>query len=239
LGEPEPLPASVRSVAQVFVADLGECDPDEPDVHHLSRVLRVRPGETVVASDGAGSWRVCTYTGSDPWLHPEGPVVFTERRRPPVTIGFVPVKGDRPEWVVQKLVEIGVDRLVVLRSERSVVRWEGPRGEAAVERLRKIAAGAACQSRRPWIPEIEGVVALADLCSREPVSLARYGGAAPGVGKVVCVGPEGGFTEEELSLGSANVGLGDTVLRSETAAMVAGVLVCALRDQRMTTSRHS
>ena len=68
--------------------------------------------------------------------------------RPELTVVFAPVKGERPEWVVQKLTELGIDRIVPLRSERSVVRWTGQRGQATVERLRRVAREAAAQCRR-------------------------------------------------------------------------------------------
>jgi 16S rRNA (uracil1498-N3)-methyltransferase len=147
-----------------------------------------------------------------------------------VTVAFAPVKGDRPEWVVQKLVEIGVDRVVVLRAARSVVIWEGTRADRAVERLSKVAAQAAAQSRRAWIPAVDGVTSLVDFARAGPVVLAQRGGDPVGVGPPVCVGPEGGWTEQELAVSSGLVRLGEGVLRSETAAIVAGVLVCALRD---------
>ena len=66
---------------------------------------------------------------------------------PALTVAFAPVKGERPEWVVQKLTELGIDRIVPLVSERSVVRWSGARGKATVERLRRVAREAAAQCR--------------------------------------------------------------------------------------------
>jgi 16S rRNA (uracil1498-N3)-methyltransferase len=223
-------PASVDAAAQVFVGDLATFAIDPEDVHHLSRVLRLRPGETVVASDGLGSWRACSFTGSVPWLDPVGEVANVARASPEVSVAFTPVKGDRPEWVVQKLVEIGVDRVVVLRSERSVVVWDGQRADRAIDRLAKIAAQAAAQSRRVWIPRVLGVTSISDLARSEPVVLAERGGGPLSLGSPVCVGPEGGWTEEELGLGSGMVGLGQGVLRAETASIVAGALLCALRD---------
>jgi 16S rRNA (uracil1498-N3)-methyltransferase len=221
-------------VAQVFVEDLSTCAIDPADTHHLTRVLRLRPGETVVASDGNGWWRPCRFTGSAPWLEPESEVAEVARASPPVSVAFTPVKGDRPEWVVQKLVEIGVDRIVVLRSERSVVVWEGQRAERAIERLRKVAVQAAAQSRRVFVPEVAGVTTISDLATGEPLALAERGGGPPILGRTVCVGPEGGWTGPELGLASVTVGLGHGVLRAETAAIVAGALVCALRDREYT-----
>ncbi len=224
-------PASAGAVAQGFVEDLASCAPDSADVHHLSRVLRLRPGETVIASDGQGSWRPCTYAGAAPWLEPAGETLYVARAAPEVTVAFTPVKGDRPEWVVQKLVEIGVDRIVVLRAARSVVVWGSDRAGRAVERLSRIAEQAAAQSRRAWIPAVEGVANVLDYARSQPLVLAERGGGPVGLGRPVCVGPEGGWTEEELAAAEALAGLGDGVLRAETAAIVAGTLVCALRDR--------
>jgi 16S rRNA (uracil1498-N3)-methyltransferase len=200
-------------------------------VHHLSRVLRLRPGEIVVASDGRGAWRTCTYIGTSPWLEPEGDVTHVARAVPGVTVAFAPVKGDRPEWVVQKLVEVGVNRVVVLRAVRSVVLWQGDRADRAIERLARVAEQAAAQSRRAWIPKVDGVTGLFDFALEEPVVLAERGGSPIGVGPPVCVGPEGGWADEELAVATGLAGLGDGVLRSETAAVVAGALSCALRDR--------
>jgi 16S rRNA (uracil1498-N3)-methyltransferase len=212
------------------VEDLTSCAVGPEDAHHLARVLRLKAGERVVASDGVGSWRVCGFSGSDPWLEPLGDIAAVRKASPEVTVAFTPVKGDRPEWVVQKLVEIGVDRIVVLRSERSVVVWDGQRGDRAIARLQKIAEQAAAQSRRAWIPEVMGVTPIADFARAQPVVLAERGGDRPEVGVPLCIGPEGGWTEGELALASGTVGLGHGVLRADTAAVVGAALVCALRD---------
>jgi 16S rRNA (uracil1498-N3)-methyltransferase len=224
-------PASVKAVAQVFVDDLQTCEMSPADLHHLHRVLRLQSGESVIASDGRGSWRECRFAGPPTWLEAVGERRHSERPSPLVTVGFVPVKGDRPEWVVQKLVEIGVDQVIVLRSERSVVRWEGDRGDAAVARLGKIAIQAAAQSRRSWIPEVSGVTGILEFAEAQPVALAERGGSAPDLGFPVCVGPEGGWSDQELRAAHRLVGLGDGVLRAETAAVVVGSLTCALRDR--------
>jgi 16S rRNA (uracil1498-N3)-methyltransferase len=230
---PAPLPGSVRAAAQVFVADLSDCEPEAHDARHLSKVLRLRPGETVIASDGAGAWRQCAFRGSAPWLEPAGEAVSVPKCPQPVVVAFVPVKGDRPEWVVQKLTEIGVDQMVVLRSARSVVVWDGDRAERALERLKKVATQAAAQSRRAWIPDVQGVSDLTALAASGDVVLAQPGGGPVTVGAPLCVGPEGGWSQDELEVATELVGLGDTVLRAETAAVVVGALACALRDQRV------
>ncbi len=106
---------------------------DETDLHHLVDVLRLRPGESVVACDGRGTWTSCRFRGApggaddvDRGARSSTRQPVTEpKASPPITLAFAPVKGDRPEWVVQKLTELGVDRIVPVRTARSVVRWEG------------------------------------------------------------------------------------------------------------------
>lgn len=188
-------------------------------------MLRLRPGESVGATDGRGGYVPCVWAGGR--LEAVGPAVVGSARTPRLTVGFVPVKGDRPEWVVQKLTELGVDRIVVLSSARSVVRWSGPRLVSNLERLSRIARSALMQSRGLWLPELSGIVPVGSLAGP---CLAQMGGrpVGPGVHSIL-VGPEGGWDPSELSLASSLVGLGDTVLRAETAAVAAGVVMTALR----------
>lgn len=222
------------SSAHVFVADLDAPELDADDRHHLGRVLRLRPGEAVSASDGRGAWRPCTWTGdgADGGLEVAGSVERVAAPAPAITVAFAPVKGDRPEWVVQKLTEVGVDRIVVLATARSVVRWEGERAAKQVGRLARVAREAAMQSRRVWLPSVEGVVPFAEAAgwTGDVVALAEPGGAPPSLDRpVVLVGPEGGWSPDELAADVARVDLGPTVLRAETAAVAAGVLLSALR----------
>jgi 16S rRNA (uracil1498-N3)-methyltransferase len=234
----------------VFVADLDAPALSEEDAHHLGRVLRLRGGEPVVAADGDGAWRLCRYVpgaaaaagaaaaGRSASLQDAGPLHRHPAPASRVTIGFVPVKGERPEWVVQKLTELGVDHIVVLRSDRAVVRWEGERGQRALDRLRRVAREAAAQSRRPRLPSVEGVCDLGELVARvspSPVALADPGAAAPQPDlRCLAVGPEGGWSDEERT-GRARIGLGPGVLRAETAALAGATVLCALRDGRLLT----
>ncbi|HVF74641.1 MAG TPA: RsmE family RNA methyltransferase [Acidimicrobiales bacterium] len=217
------------SSAHVFVDDLDAPDLDPDDRHHLSRVLRLRAGETVSVSDGAGGWRPCTWRG-DGSVECAGEVVRDERPAPAVTVAFAPVKGDRPEWVVQKLTELGVDRIVPVATARGVVRW-GDRAERSLERLRRVARAAGMQSRRTWLPEVTAMVPFADVVAWEGCALAEPGGEPPTLARaVLLVGPEGGWAPEELAAEVPRVGLGPTVLRAETAAVAGAVLLCALRS---------
>jgi 16S rRNA (uracil1498-N3)-methyltransferase len=242
------LPAiAVRAAAsaQVFVDDPAHPVLSPDDVHHLDRVLRLRAGEEVIVSDGAGHWARTRWTGGDPepgalaalrdGTGPggDGSVQFETAPSPELTVAFAPTKGERPEWVVQKLTELGIDRVVPLVSERSVVRWSGARGQGAVERLRRVAREAAGQCRRVWLPEVSEVMrfdALGELGAPGDVVLAQLSGDRVRAShRVVAVGPEGGWSADELASGLPTVGFGLSVLRAETAAVTAAALMVSLR----------
>lgn len=215
--------------------DLDRPVADEASAHHLGRVLRLRAGEEVCAADGSGRWRRCTWDGEQ--VVADGPVEDPPATQgPPVTIAFVPPKGDRPELVVQKLTELGVDRILVMSSERSVVRWRGERAERHLERLRRVARSAAEQCRRLSLPVVEQAD-LASVLGGGGVALADVDGRPPAAGDAgFAVGPEGGWTDAERDLarsfGAPSVALGDNVLRAETAAIAAAVVATIPRVAR-------
>jgi 16S rRNA (uracil1498-N3)-methyltransferase len=239
-----PDPVLVAAAAMVFVTDPAAPVLDAESAHHLLDVLRLRPGELVVASDGRGSWVPCRVTSGpgrgegrhrDPAaiLAVDGALTVTAELQPALTVAFAPVKGDRPEWVVQKLTELGVDRIVPITTRRSVVRWDGDRAARSVERLARVAREAASQCRRTRLPEIGPVSSVAELAGSAAVqpSLAHPGGEPPSLDHpVIAIGPEGGWDADELAGDLPTVGLGPTVLRAETAAIVAGTLLCGLRS---------
>jgi 16S rRNA (uracil1498-N3)-methyltransferase len=215
-----------------MVADVRHPQLDSDDHHHLARVLRLRDGDEIVVCDGQGSWRRACWSGT-PTPEAIEDVVVEDRPNPRLTVAFAPTKGDRPEWVVQKLTELGVDRVIPVMTARSVVRWDTTRAQRQVERWRRIAREAACQSRQVFLPVIEPVTDLARLVRVEPVRMAEPGAPLPVADVVpVVVGPEGGFTPEELGWAAGTVGLAGGVLRTETAAVAVGVLMAADRMRR-------
>ena len=180
-------------------------------------------------SDGAGGWRACRF---GPALEPVTGVVREARPSPVVTVAFAVVKGSRPEWAVQKLTEVGVDRIVPLAAARSVVRWSP--GSGHLDRLRRVAREAAMQSRRVWLPVVDDVTPFPALAAEPGAVVAHPGGGPPSLDRpLVLVGPEGGWDDAELAgvaaAGVARLSLGPHILRTETAAVAAGVLLCALR----------
>jgi 16S rRNA (uracil1498-N3)-methyltransferase len=147
-----------------------------------------------------------------------------------VTVCFAVPKGERPELVVQKLTELGVDRIVPFTSARSVVRWDPARASGHVARLRRVSREAAMQCNRPWLPVVEELRSFDDVAGLEGAALAVAGGEPPSLRHpVVLVGPEGGWAPEETGRGLGTVGLGPHVLRSETAAMAAATALGLLR----------
>lgn len=220
--------------AHAFVDDLDAPALDPDDHHHLERVLRLNAGDLVTVADGEGSWRPCLFGAR---LEPAGGIVVDPEPSPVLTVAFTLVKGDRPEWTVQKLTELGVDVIVPMHTERSVVRWTGERGERHVARLRRVAREAAMQSRRSRLPHVEAVASFAQVAARPGALVAAPGGRAPTTGDAtVLVGPEGGWTAAELQ-GATTLDLGPTVLRAETAAVAAAVLLTALRPGGALTAK--
>jgi 16S rRNA (uracil1498-N3)-methyltransferase len=213
---------------RVFVDDLDAPVLDPGDRHHLERVLRLRPGEELGVGDGAGAWRRCRF---GPDIVPVGEIARVERPAPLLTVCFALVKGERPEWVVQKLTEVGVDRIVPFVAARSVVRWDDTKAARQAERLRRVAREAAMQSRRAWLPEVGEVATFAEVSALPGAARAEREGRPPSLDHpVVLVGPEGGWADEEAALGLPEVALGPHVMRAETAAVAAGALLVALRS---------
>jgi 16S rRNA (uracil1498-N3)-methyltransferase len=229
------VPGPDRRLPFAFVDDLDAPALSPADHHHLARVRRLRDGDRLTVGDGAGRHRaVCFGTA----LRPDGDVVSAPPPAPVLTIGFALTKGDKPELVVQKLVEIGVDRILPFVAERSVVRWDADKSRRNVGRWRAIAREAAAQAHRPWLAEVADVAPFADVVAAvgggPDVALAHPDAPVPGAEGVagtptaILVGPEGGWSAIEESTVRRWVGLGPHILRAETAAIVAGSRIVAI-----------
>jgi 16S rRNA (uracil1498-N3)-methyltransferase len=213
---------------------------------HLAESLRVRAGERFLATDGRG----CEYlfeTESADRRKLVARVVSEQRRTPGsgrgLTLAIAPPRGGRMEIAVEKAVECGVGRIVPLRCARSVLRDR--RDSSRPERWRRIAQSATAQSGRVHLPEIVGMQEFSDALREaaagkrliahpglEAWSIpAALAGTKPGDPVTLFVGPEGGFTDEEVeaarTAGALFVSLGPTRLRSETAAIASVALVVA------------
>lgn len=223
------LPAPSRpggTSPHVLVGDVDAPTLSADDHHHLRRVRRLRDGDRLSVTDGRGAWRWCAY---GPELRIDGPIECDPRPRPTLTVGFALVKGQKPELVVQKLTELGIDEIVPFVAERSIVRWDGVAMSRHTDRLRVVAREAAQQSRRTWFPTVSPVVDFAEIAARPGATRCdRGGGPLTDEHVTVLVGPEGGWSVSESTL--PVVGLGPTVLRAETAAIAVAALMCARRE---------
>jgi 16S rRNA (uracil1498-N3)-methyltransferase len=227
-----------QSAPQVFVDDLDAPRLSPEDRRHLERSLRLRAGDDLVCADGRGAWRSARF---DAEIEPLGDIERGEPQAPSLSVGFALVKGSRPELIVAKLTELGVDRILPVVAARSVVRWEPDRVAGHLERLRRVARESAMQSRRAWLPEVADPETVAQLVSRHgpaELALAEPGGDPPTLAHpTVLVGPEGGWTDDEVAMVPCRVGLADQILRVETAAITVGALLGALRSGLLATRR--
>ena len=205
--------------------------------HHLARVARLKPGETVEVSDGAQAWTAVA-ASIDPRQ-----VVFTTIEllpAPPalarLELHLALIKLPRFEWAVEKATELGVSAIVPVAAERSdggLIKGAAKR----IERWERIAEEAAQQSRRLSTPAVEAPATLAEALGRNADlrCLVDFSGQEPSAGLLaglsasstvaMFVGPEGGWSDEELVLarnaGAQAISLGPNVLRAETAALAA------------------
>lgn len=217
------------------------------DGHHLGRVRRLRVGELVTAADGDGRWReyrVAEAGRGSLALHAHGALRIEPGLEPPLAVAFALTKGEKPETVVARLTELGVERVIPVSAVRSVVRWDPSRAEGATQRLELVAREAAMQSRRSRLTIVEPPVPIATLAGHPGLVVAdRDGDPAPDLpepgpeGWLLIVGPEGGLDDDELEILGAvpRLGVGPHVLRAETAAVAAAA---ALTTRRRVARGH-
>jgi len=206
---------------------------------HATQVRRIRVGEVVLISDGAGTAVRGPVTISDKTgLTINVAEVLREPSRPLRYVAVLALaKGDRAELAVETMTELGVDEVIPWPSERSVVRWAPDRVERGLTRWRATAREAAKQSRRFRVPTVTPPVTTAELVQRieqTQLTLVLHEGAeqllallpVPTSGEVMfIIGPEGGLTNDEVAefvaAGAKSVLISDAVLRTSSAGVVA------------------
>lgn len=208
----------------------------EGESKHCIKVLRKSVGDIINVVDGFGNMFECRLVDNNPRC---AAVEITKKETHPlhwkfnITIAVAPTKNmDRIEWLVEKLTEIGVNKIVPVKCCRS------ERKDLKVDRLKKIAVSAMKQSLKARIPEICELTPIDSLLRENTDSdnficychpsipkqiLSRI--IKPGKSVTVLIGPEGDFSPDEIALAINNgwkpVTLGDNRLRTETAALVA------------------
>jgi 16S rRNA (uracil1498-N3)-methyltransferase len=240
----DPVSAVHRAVFYVDalpgVGELAVVDGDEG--FHAANVRRIRAGENIELSDGAGAMAHCV-------VEDVGKGRLTTRVqsrrsvtpvRPVVTVVQALPKSDRSELAIELATEAGADAFVAWQASRCVARWDGQtKVDKGLRRWRAVARSAARQSRRAHIPAVSGVVSSAELVERirdvtSTLVLVLHESASRQLAEMpvaqsdsvmLVVGPEGGIADDELSAlsdaGATAVRLGPTVLRTSSAAAVA------------------
>ena len=224
------------------VGELAVVDGDEG--FHAANVRRIRPGEELDLSDGAGAVAHCVIEEATKGKLSARVVSVraVAAPAPPVTVVQALPKSDRSELAVELATEAGADEFLAWQAQRCVARWDGAdRIDKGLRRWRAVARSASRQSRRAHIPAVTDAVSTVELVQRingvvasggvvlalhesatEPLADVPVDGANS---LVLIVGPEGGIGDDELgdlqAAGAMPVRLGPTVLRTSTAAAVA------------------
>nr|WP_277605974.1 16S rRNA (uracil(1498)-N(3))-methyltransferase [Glycomyces sp. L485] len=217
---------------------------DGPEGHHAADVQRIRPGETLTLSDGAGGLARARVTAAE-----RGSLTLEVLDRstvpapdPKLTVVQALPKGDRGERAVQMLTEIGVDEVIPWAASRSITQWKGPRGEKARGKWVATAREATKQARRAHLARVAELHTTKQLLARlreaaqvlvldaeAPTPLSAVNLAESGEIALV-IGPEGSISPEELRA-LAEFGepirLGETVLRTSTAGAAASAVLQA------------
>lgn len=203
--------------------------PDEI-AHQVTRVLRLRNGDELVLLEGDGGEALCRLDA--------GQLVVTERRpsigepRHRLTVVQALLKSDGLESAIRAATEVGVAAFRLVVTERTIARDLSPR---KLDRLRAVAREAAEQSERGIVPVVAAPVPLAQAIGPGSVVLWERGDPGmPGLGAIdpprtVVIGPEGGFTRDEVAAaeraGATLAGLGPRILRAESVAPVAAAII--------------
>lgn len=213
------------------------------DVNHIKNVLRMKPGDQVMASDGEGMQYLCALEAFErglAWFR----IVDTWKENRELSSKLCLFQGlpksDKMELIIQKATELGVYELVPMVTGRTVVRLDEKKAEKKNARWNAIAEAAAKQSGRSRIPRVQEVMTFSEALAyagdldvllipyekAEGMEATRQAieGILPGQSVGIFIGPEGGFEEGEVAQamekGAAPVTLGRRILRTETAGFV-------------------
>jgi 16S rRNA (uracil1498-N3)-methyltransferase len=205
--------------------------------HHALRVLRLRGDAPIVLFNGRGGEYAASLLIDDGGAMARVDAHDPIDRESPLKITLIQalVASDKLDWIVEKAVELGVDRIVIAPTRRSVVRLDARREERRLQRWRDIVLSACCQCGRNRVPEVDFFpsleAALTSLPAGQPrlMLLPSAGSglprALPGLGVALMVGPEGGFSEDEeqraAQAGFVATRIGPRILRTETAGLAA------------------
>ena len=211
---------------------------NKDDEHHVLHVMRMKKGNEIEVVDHQKLF-LCRIDETNPLkisvIHEIASDVEISED---VTLLFALTKGDKIDLVLQKATELGVKKAALIQSERTVVKYEEKDLEKKSQRFKKIMKEASEQSHRLVVPEFLGVFNLKELpeCVISDINYVAYekdasdinnafSGFQKGKSISILIGPEGGFSEQEINevtaLGFIRTSLGKRILRAETAAIYA------------------
>lgn len=218
---------------------------DGENAKHIGSVLRAKTGDIITVCDGDGRDYECEITEiTKKTVTTKITDIFTNDNEPDIKLTLYQAlpKADKMELVIQKCIEIGVDRIVPVKTEHTVVRLEG-KEEKKLLRWNKIAESAAKQCGRGKIPVVDSVMSFKEAISEavsldgaiipyekeRENSLKAFAKSFKGKSIGIFIGPEGGFSNEEIDFAISNgvksVTLGKRILRTETAGLVTSVIL--------------
>ena len=242
-----------------FFAEPGQIGEKEivitgADVNHIRNVLRMRADEEVLIADGQGAEYRCKLTelGENEvraqilWKL-DGNAELASA----ITLFQGLPKSDKMDLIVQKCVELGVDRIVPVSTKRAVVKLDAKKEQTRLKRWKTISESAAKQSGRGVIPEVSGVMSFGkalEEAKKLDVLLIPYeraehmtetrrvmGEIRPGQSVGIFIGPEGGFEESEVeeavAAGAQAITLGRRILRTETAGLAVMAMLGYLLEE--------
>ena len=211
---------------------------DDNAFNHLIRVLRMKTGESITLFDGSNQITpaVIHEVNKKTVIVKTANSVLDNRESPlNIHLGQVISRGDKMEFTIQKSVELGVNTITPLLSERCGVKLDQDRLEKKVQQWQKIVISACEQCGRNIIPNINPIMKLETWCANltDSLKLNLHPKAEQGINQLPCdnnnisllIGPEGGLSNEEISMTHqyqfTDILLGPRVLRTETAALTA------------------
>lgn len=253
----DPLPGGLLAGGPLAGGPLGAAGGGErtlplsaADVHHAVDVLRVREGEELDVVEPSGRvWSVRVTSAHSDAVRVEVLCEVAADALPRVTLVMGVAKGEKMDAIVRQATELGVDRVIPVLCERSVVRLAPARAAEKAERWRRIALAASKQAKRAIVPDVSTAAPLRDVLAElatydgvivaweesagaHVAHVARAWAGTPTARVAVVVGPEGGLSAREVAdleaIGARTATLGPTILRAETAAIATIAVVMSV-----------
>ena len=234
---------------QFFIESLKGLKLSKEQENQCTKVLRMRVGDRVRLVDFEGKGCIASFTSMNPVILQKEEMINFASGQKEITLVASLIRSERLEWMIQKACECGVNRIVLLQADHGVVRGFSDRTDRKLARLNTIALEASEQAYRQFPVEVIGVITKEALHEYQSDCNA-FADLGPGphlinaVNKndqsiTVVIGPEGGFSPSEVSFFNKHefkqISLGKSVLRAETASIVACTLIRAKEEIDETT----